>query len=187
MHVQSCPTLCDPMDCSPQGSSVRGILQARTLELVVMHSSRGSSRPRDQIQVSYISNPGILHCRKLFSHVQLFATPWTIQSMEFSRPEHWSGQPFPSPGIFPTQGLSPGLPHCRQILYQLSYKGSSRIQEWVAYPSPKDLPDPGLELGSSALQADSLPTELFRKPEPPGKTLYIVYVGANNLPFNFQH
>ena len=37
-------------------------------------------------------------------------------------------------GIFPTQGLNPGLLHCRQILYQLSHKGSSRILEWVAYP-----------------------------------------------------
>ena len=37
-------------------------------------------------------------------------------------------------GIFPTQGSNPGLPHCRWILYQLSYKGSPRILEWVAYP-----------------------------------------------------
>ena len=37
-------------------------------------------------------------------------------------------------GIFPTQGSNPGLPHCRQILYQLSYKGSPRILEWAAYP-----------------------------------------------------
>ena len=37
-------------------------------------------------------------------------------------------------GIFPTQGLHPGLPHCRRILYQLSHKGSPRILEWVAYP-----------------------------------------------------
>ena len=36
-------------------------------------------------------------------------------------------------GIFPTQGLNPGLPHCRQILYQLSHKGSPRILEWLAY------------------------------------------------------
>ena len=36
-------------------------------------------------------------------------------------------------GIFPTQGSNPGLPHCRQILYQLSHKGSRRILEWVAY------------------------------------------------------
>jgi len=37
-------------------------------------------------------------------------------------------------GIFPTEGLSPGLPHCRQIPYQLSHKGRPRILEWVAYP-----------------------------------------------------
>ena len=37
-------------------------------------------------------------------------------------------------GIFPTQGLNPGLQHCRQILYQLSHQGSPRILEWVAYP-----------------------------------------------------
>ena len=37
-------------------------------------------------------------------------------------------------GIFPSQGLNPGLPHCRQVLYQLCHKGSPRILEWVAYP-----------------------------------------------------
>ena len=37
-------------------------------------------------------------------------------------------------GIFPTQGSNPGLPHCRQILYQLNYQGSPRILEWVVYP-----------------------------------------------------
>ena len=43
--LQSCPTLCDPMDCSPPGSSVHGILQARVLEWAAMPSSRGSSKP----------------------------------------------------------------------------------------------------------------------------------------------
>ena len=50
----SCPALCDPMDCSPPGSSVRGILQARRLEWVAISSSRGSSRPRDGTHVSCI-------------------------------------------------------------------------------------------------------------------------------------
>ena len=50
--AQSCPTLCDPMDCSPPGPSVHGILQARILEWVAMPSSRGSSRPKDQTLVS---------------------------------------------------------------------------------------------------------------------------------------
>ena len=52
--LQSCLTLCDPMDCSPSGSSVHGILQARILEWVAMPSCRGSSRPRDQTQISYV-------------------------------------------------------------------------------------------------------------------------------------
>ena len=52
--AQSCPTLCDPMDCSPQGFSVYGILQAGILEWVAIPSSRGSSQSRDQT---------LLHCR----------------------------------------------------------------------------------------------------------------------------
>ena len=52
---------------------------------------------------------------KLFSHVQLFETPWTIAyqappSMGFSRQEYWSGVPFPSPGFFPNPGIEPGSP-----------------------------------------------------------------------------
>ena len=50
--LQSCPTLCDLVDCRPPGSSVHGILQARILEWVAMPSSRGLSWPRDQICVS---------------------------------------------------------------------------------------------------------------------------------------
>ena len=46
--AQLCPTLCDPMDYGPPGSSVQGLLQERILEWVAMPSSRGSSRPRDQ-------------------------------------------------------------------------------------------------------------------------------------------
>ena len=48
-----CLTLCDPIDCSPPGPSVQGILQARILEWGAMPSSRGSSQPRDRAQVSY--------------------------------------------------------------------------------------------------------------------------------------
>jgi len=67
-------------------------------------------------------------------------------------------------GIFPTQGWNPGLPHCRQILYQLSHKGSPRILEWVAYPFSSSIPDPGIEPVSPTVQTDSLPTELQGKP-----------------------
>jgi len=53
--TQPCSILCDPVDCSPPGSSVRGILQARTLEWVAISFSRGSSPPRDQTQVFCIA------------------------------------------------------------------------------------------------------------------------------------
>ena len=53
--AQSCPTLCDPMDCSPPGSSVHGISQARILEWVAISFSRRSSQPRDRIHVSSLA------------------------------------------------------------------------------------------------------------------------------------
>ena len=105
--TQSCLTLCNPVDCSPPGSSVRG-------------DSPGK-------------NTGV-GCRALLQ------------------------------GIFPTQGSNTGLLHCRRILYHLSHQGSPRILEWVASPSPGDLPNPGIKTGSPALQVDSLPAELPGKP-----------------------
>ena len=53
--LQSCLTLCNPIDGSPPGSPIPGFLQARTLEWVAMHSSKGSSQPRDQTHISYVS------------------------------------------------------------------------------------------------------------------------------------
>ena len=73
---------------------------------------------------------------KLLSPVQLFVIPRTVAyqappSMEFSRKEYWSGLPFlsPSPEDLPTQGSNPGLLHCRQTLYYLSYQGSPAFTE----------------------------------------------------------
>ena len=85
--LQSCPTLCDPMDCSLPGFSVHGILQARTLEWVAISFSNAW---KWKVKV------------KSLSCVWLLATPWTAAyqaspSMGFSRQEHWSGLPFPSP------------------------------------------------------------------------------------------
>ena len=56
--AQSCLTLCDPTDCSPPGSSVHRILQARTLEWAAMASSRGFSSARDRTRISYVSCNG---------------------------------------------------------------------------------------------------------------------------------
>ena len=70
-------------------------------------------------------------------------------------------------GIFPTQGLNPGLLHCMWILYWLSHQGSPRIPEWVYLLQEIFLTqesNPGIGPGSPALQADSLPAELPGKP-----------------------
>ena len=60
--AQMCPTLCDPMDCSPSGSSVHGILQARVLEWVAISFSRGSSWPRDWTPVFCIAGRCFTFC-----------------------------------------------------------------------------------------------------------------------------
>ena len=64
--AQSCPTLCDPMDCNLSRSSVRGIFQVRILEWVATSFSRGLSQPRDRTQGS---NPGLLRCRQTLYHL----------------------------------------------------------------------------------------------------------------------
>ena len=84
--LQSCPTLCDPIDGRPPGSSIPRILQARTLEWVAISFSNAW---KWKVKV------------KLLSCVRLFATPWTAAhqappSMGFSRQEYWSGVPLPS-------------------------------------------------------------------------------------------
>ena len=85
--LPSCPTLCDPIDGSPPGSAVPGILQARTQEWVAISFSNAL---KWKVKV------------KSLSHVRLFATPWTAAyqappSMGFSMQEYWSGLPLPSP------------------------------------------------------------------------------------------
>ena len=85
--LQSCPTLCNPIGGSPPGSTVPGILQARTLEWVAISFSNAW-----EWKVK----------AKLLSSVRLLATPWTAAhqappSMGFSRQEYWSGVPLPSP------------------------------------------------------------------------------------------
>jgi len=58
---------------------------------------------------------------KVAQSCPIFATPQTIKSMKFSRTDYWNGSCSLLQGVFPTQGSNPGLLHCRQILYQLSY------------------------------------------------------------------
>ena len=98
--LQSCPTLCDPIGGSPLGSSVSGILQARSLEWIA---------------ISFSSACKLKAKVKSLSHARLLATTWTAAnqahlSMGFSRQEFWSGLPFPSPGDLPDPGIEPGSP-----------------------------------------------------------------------------
>ena len=97
--------------------------------------------------------------------------PW-----EFSRQEYWSGLPCPAPGDLPNSGVKPRSPHCRQILYHLSHQGSPRTLEWVAYPFSRGSSQPGIKLGSPALQADSLPARLPGKP--PSELPHYLFVGV---------
>ena len=106
----SCPTLCDPMDCSLPGSSVLGIFQTRILEWVAMSFSSGSSGPRDRTWVSHTAGR--------------LLTIWATSVSSCSLLQR----------TFPNQGLNSGLLHCRRILYQLSHQGSLRILGWAAYP-----------------------------------------------------
>ena len=66
--------------------------------------------------------------------VRLFATLWLYSPWNSPGQNTGVGSLSLLQGIFPTQGLNPGLSYCRQILYQLSHKGSLRIWEWISYP-----------------------------------------------------
>ena len=71
-------------------------------------------------------------------------------------------------GVFPTQGLNPGILHCRRILDYLGHQRSPRVLKWVAYPFSRGSAWPGIELGCPELQEDSLPTKLWGKPTDTG-------------------
>ena len=71
---------------------------------------------------------------KSLSCVLLFATPGTMQAMEFSRPEYWSGEPFPSPGDLPNPGIRPRFSTLQADSLRAEPQEISKIPEWVAYP-----------------------------------------------------
>ena len=96
--AQSCPTLCDPMDCSLPGSSIHGIFQARILQWVAISFSRRSSQPRNWTQVFCIAGRSDQRSPRILDWI----------AYPFSRESSWH---------------SVGLPHCRQMLYHLSQDG----------------------------------------------------------------
>ena len=130
--------------------TVHGILQARILEWVAVPFSRESSQHRDETHshLHYSVPPLESKCHPDTSsktHSLKSETERHSVLSDSLRP-HGLYSPWNSPGqntgmgslsllqgIFPTQGSNPGLPYCRQILYQLSHQGSPRILEWVVY------------------------------------------------------
>ena len=101
VKVKSCPTPSDPFYCSPPGSSIDGIFQARVLEWGAIAFSESHSVVSNSLQPRGLNSP--------------WNSPGQntgVGSLSLLR------------GIFPTQGSNPGLPHCRRILYQLSHKRS---------------------------------------------------------------
>ena len=88
---------------------------------------------------------------KSLIHVQLFVTPWTIQSLEFSRPEYWSGQPIPSPGDLPYLGIKLGSPALKADSLPTELQGKPRILEWIAYPFSRGSSLPKNQTGVSCI------------------------------------
>ena len=120
--LQSCPTLCDPTDGSPPGSSVPGILQARILEWVAISFSNAW-----KLKVKV----------KSLSRVRLFETPWIAAyqappSMGFSRQEYWGGLPLPSPRKKAT------CPHMKGAPWWKWFK----VWEWISYKVENSLGRP---------------------------------------------
>ena len=85
--------------------------------------------------------------------------------MEFSRPEYWSGQPFPSLGHLPNPGIEARSPSLWAVSLPADLQGNPKnTGVGSLLLTPTDLPHPGIQSGSPALQVDSLPTELSGKP-----------------------
>ena len=118
--LQLCPTLCDPIDSSPSGFPVPGILQARTLEWVAISFSNAWKWKKKV---------------KSLSRVRLLATPWTAAhqappSMGFSRQEYWSGLLLPSPKrtLYHTK-LSVGIIQRKPLIFLI--KHLKLTEKWI--------------------------------------------------------
>ena len=150
-------TFCDPRDCSPPGSSIHGILQVRILEWVAISFSRGSSRSRNQTRVSRIAG----------GRFNLWATRDRTKSWYNLSRKQWSLKcvcvcvfvhSLSCVWIFATPWT---------VAYKAPLSMEFSKQEYssgLPFPSPGDLPDPGIEPRSPTLQADTLLSESPGKP-----------------------
>ena len=107
--AQLCPTLCDPMNCSPPGSSVHGDSPGKNIWM-------GCHALLQGIFLTQGLNPGLPHWRWILYHLSHQGSPWTGVGRLSLLQE-----------ILPTQELNQGLLRCRRILYQLSLQGSPKL------------------------------------------------------------
>ena len=179
--AQSRPSLCDPMDCSPRGSSVCGISQARKVKWAAVSYSGGSSWPKDQTPISCVSTGRqiLYNCTSWEAQIsrqiiiqkdtrtpaftaalsttartwRQLKSPLTDERVKWCK---WSEVAQSWPTLCDPVGYSPP---------GFSVHGILQVRVWsgLPFPSPGDLPDPGIEPGSPALEADALTSE------PPGK------------------
>ena len=164
---QSCPTLCDPMDCI-----VYGILQAKILEWVAIPFSRGSSQPRSQTQVSHLAGGFFTswatreaHGNTQTSDLRMFICSPVyhgekLKTTSCPKTRYWleREKSLSHVWLFETPWT---------IAYQAPLSmGFFRQEYWsgLPFPSPGDLPDPEIKPRSPTLQADALPSEPPRKP-----------------------
>ena len=167
--AQSCLTLCDLVDSRLPGSSVHGDSPGK-------NTGVGCHALLQGIFSTQGSNLGLLHCRQslyCLNHqgnqgnygVLCLVTqlcPTLCDPVDCSLPGFSVHGDSPGKntgvgyhallqGIFSTQGSKPGLPHCRRILYHLSYEGNPRMLEWVAYPFSRRTSQPRKELNQGLL------------------------------------
>ena len=165
-------TLCNPMNCSLPGPLSVGIFQARTLEWAYP-SSRRSSQPKDQTQVSHIAGR--------------FFIIWAIREAQ----EYWSGWPISSPRDLPNPRIkiksciagrfftSWATREAQRRLFCLQGFSRQDTGSGLPHPPPGNLPNPGIEPRCPALQVDSLPFE------PSGKSKNIgvgIFLPQGNFP-----
>ena len=149
--AQSCPILCDPVDCSLLTFSVHGLFHARILEWVAISLSRGSSPTQgSNSRLSCLLQlvGGCFMCVCLVAQ----SCPTLCNPVDSSPPGSSVHRILcarilervtrPSSRDLPNPGIEPGIPHCSWILYHLSHQGSPRIWSGKSVPSPGDLPEP---------------------------------------------
>ena len=187
MHAQSLSCVqvfCSLMDCNLPGSSVHGISQAKTLERVAMPSSRGYSRARNWTRISCAAGGFLIIEPPRKTYERCAYTKHKYYVILYKEVEHpWSLLSSGDPGTSPLQiGL---YWPCKNVkvkllsrvwlfaaLWTVAYEAPpstwfSRQEYWsgLPFPSPGDLPLPGIKPGSSALEADALTSEPPEKPK----------------------